>query len=81
MERSLTNDFQRRQVSGREIELMMMRKRLRDVRQQAYVREMEAREMQRINLLASYSYHGDDDLYHDCIQNLKEEDKEHARKI
>ena len=81
MERSLTTDTQRRQVSAREMELMLMRKRLRNVQQQAYVREMEAREMERIKMFRSYPYYGDDELYYDSIREFKEEDNKGPKNI
>ena len=50
MGKNLHTVEQRRQILGREIELMLMRKRLRNIQQQSYVREMQEREMNRICL-------------------------------
>ena len=78
MEKNLHTVEQRRQVLGREIELMLMRKRLRNIQQQSYVREMQEREMNRICLFQTYPYSSlnmDDDLYLDSLNHFKEQER------
>ena len=78
MEKNLHTVEQPNQVLGREIELMLMQKRLRNIQQQSYVREMQEREMKRIRLFQTYPYSSlnmDDDLYLESLNQLKEEER------
>ena len=83
MEKDLHTCEQRRQISSREMEMMLMRKRLRNLQQQAYVREMQSRELERMRLFQTYPYsslNADDDLYLDSLRHFKQEEREQQQK-
>ena len=83
MEKALHTSEQRHQISSREMEMMLMRKRLRNLQQQAYVREMQSRELERMRLFQTYPYSSlntDDDLYFDSLRYFKQEERESSRR-
>ena len=83
MEKALHTSEQRHQISSREMEMMLMRKRLRNLQQQAYVREMQSREFERMRLFQTYPYsslNADDDLYLDSLRHFKQEEREQQKK-
>ena len=78
MGKNLHTVEQRRQGLDREIGLMLMQKRLRNIQQQSYVREMQEREMNRIRLFQTCPYSSlnmNDDLYLDSLKYFKEQER------